>query len=454
MSLPLAAPLPGVRDLGLQRGARTGLRAFGLLWLGRLVSQIGTGLTSFALGVWVYQQTGSVSQYAALSLAVALPAVVALPWAGVVVDRWDHRNALLVSEAVPALATLSLALLLLAGRLELWQIVVALGVSSAVAALQGPAFGVAATLLVPKQHLGRAAGLAQLVPGLQGVSSPLLAGGLLGLIGLSGIVLVDVASYVVALLTLLAVRLPRTASTGVPAARGSWSTEAWLGLKFILDRPGLVKLLLFFATINFILAVATVLMVPLVLSFASAAALGRTLSLGALGLLAGGVLMSTWGGPARRVHGMLAFAWILALGLVVAALRPDVVWVGAGMFLVALGVPVLSGCSQAIWQSKTPVGIQGRVFGVRLMITQCCLPLAYWIAGPLADRVFTPGLSPGGALADSVGRVVGTGAGRGVAALYLVLGLGAALTGLLACASLRVRRVEDELPDAVDAAPS
>jgi MFS transporter, DHA3 family, macrolide efflux protein len=436
---------PGI---GAARPVRAGLRDFSILWLGRLVSQVGTGLTSFALGVWVYQRTGSVTHYAALSLAVVLPSVVALPFAGALVDRWDRRRALMVSEAVPALGTLSLALLLLAGKLELWQIVAVLAVSSGVAALQGPAFGAVTTQLVPKEHLSRAAGFAQLVPAAQSILAPMLAGVLIGVIGLGGVVMVDVATFAAALLTLAVVRVPRALPPSTPAARPTLTADALLGWAFIRERPGLLGLLLFFAGINFILALAIVLAVPLILSFTSPATLGTTLSLGSLGLMAGSLVMGAWGGPARRVHGMLGFAAILGLGLVLASLRPSAAWVGTGIFLVTFGVPVLAGCSQDIWQRKTPVAIQGRVFGVRLMITQSCAPLAHLLAGPLADYVFEPLLAPGGALASSLGGVVGTGPGRGVAALYLLLGLGAMAGGAVAWMSARVRRVEDELPDA------
>lgn len=427
----------------------SGLRDFLVIWLGRLVSRVGTGLTSFALGVWVYERTGSVTSLAALSLAIVLPAIVALPVAGALVDRWDRRVALVVSEAVPALATLILALLLLTGTLALWQIVVALAVSSAVAALQAPALSAATTLLVPKAQLGRAAGLGQLVPAAQSIVSPLLAAALVGTLGLGGVVLVDVATFVFALLTLAFVRIPQPAQAVTSAPAANLLADMLHGWSFIRVRPGLLGLLVFFAAINWVLALATVLATPLVLAFGSATVLGTTLSLGACGLLAGSVLMGAWGGPARRVHGMLAFAWILGLGLIVAALRPTVGCVSLGMFLVAFGVPVLTGCSQAIWQCKTPVAIQGRVFGVRLMITQSCAPLGYLAAGPLADRVFEPLLAADGGLASSLGTLVGTGPGRGIAALYLLLGLGTLVGGLVAWTSTRIRRVETELADAV-----
>lgn len=449
MSAPVAATLAAPRHAeALPPDARGGLRTFAVLWAGRLVSQVGSGLTAFALGVWVYKQSGSVTQYAALSLALALPTIVAFPFAGVLVDRWDRRRALLASEAVPALAMLALALLLLRGPLALWQILAALAAAGVVSSLQQPAFGAATTLLVPNEQRGRAAGLAQLIPAVQGIVSPILGGALVGTIGLGGVVLVDVASFAFAIATLAAVRIPRPAPAPHPRKAPGVIGEAALGWAFIRARGGLLGLLLFTAAVTFCLALANVLAVPLILGFASSAVLGTTLALGAAGLVAGSLLMGAWGGPSRRVNGMVGFAALLAAGLTIASLRPSAAWVGAGMFLVTLGVPVFSGCSQAIWQAKTPPAMQGRVFGLRLTITQSCAPLAYVVAGPLVDRVFGPLLAPGGALSGSLGRVVGTGPGRGVAALYLLLGIGALLAGMLAWTTPRLRRVEEDLADA------
>lgn len=425
--------------------AMPGLRVFARIWAGRLVSQVGSGLTAFALGVWVYRQTGSVTQYAVLSLATVLPAVLALPFAGVLVDRWDRRRALMVSEAVPMLMTATLVLLVLSGRFHLGWIAAALAVSSAVASLQGPALGAAVKSLVPPEHFARAAGLTQLSSAVQAVAAPALAGALVGSIGLAGILALDVATFVVALLTLSFVRIPRPAPVAVARA-GFWS-EAAFGWRFIAERPGLLGLLVFFAALNAILALANVLATPLVLSFASPTALGTTLALGASGMIVGSLLVSVWGGPRRRVAGMLGFALLLGVALIVMSLRPSTAQVSAGIFVAALGVPVLIGCSQAIWQGKTPAAAQGRVFGVRLMITQSCAPAAYVLAGPLADRFFEPWLAEGGLLAGSLGRIVGVGVGRGVAALYLVLGVLALAAGVLGWAWPRLRRVEDELPD-------
>jgi hypothetical protein len=175
--------------------------------------------------------------------------------------------------------------------------------------------------------------------------------------------------------------------------------------------------------------------------------LGTILSVGGLGFLAGSLTMSAWGGPKVRVRGIYVFLLVQGIVLFAAGLPPRAAILAIAAFLYFSGHPMINGCSQAIWQSKTAPDVQGRVFAVRRMIAWSSLPLAYLAAGPLADRVFEPLLVEGGALAGSVGRVLGTGQGRGIGLLYILLGIITLLATVVAFLYPRLRRVEAELPD-------
>jgi len=427
-----------------------GFRTFSIIWAGQLISLIGSGLTGFALGVWVYQRTGSVTQFALISLFTALPGILFSPLAGALVDRWDRRWAMILSDSGSALCTLSMALLLLANRLEVWHIYLAMGLSSTFSAFQWPAYSAATTLLVPKKHLGRASGMVQFGQALAQIISPTLAGVLMGIIQVQGIILIDFATFFFALFTLLLVRIPRPERTAAgEAGQGSLWREAAYGGKYILARPGLLGLLLLFATTNFAAGIVQVLFTPLVLSFATTAILGAILSVGGLGFLSGGLTMSVWGGPKVRVYGIYLFLLLQGCVLFAAGLPPQATLLGAAAFLYFFAVPIVNGCSQAIWQTKTAPDVQGRVFAVRRMIAWSSLPLAYLVAGPLADKVFEPLMTQDGALADSVGRFIGTGTGRGIGLLYILLGVMTLLATLAAVLYPRLRYVEVELPDFV-----
>ena len=428
-------------------------RSFLVIWFGQLVSLAGSGLTGFALGVWVYRRTGSVTQFALISLFTALPGIVFSPLAGALVDRWDRRWAMILSDAGAGVCTLGVALLLWAGRLEVWHIYLAMALSSTFSAFQWPAYSAATTLLVPKEHLGRASGMVQLGEAVAQIASPSLAGVLMGIIQVQGVILIDFVTFIFAVLTLAFVRVPRPEVTAEgQAGKGNLLREAAYGWQYITARPGLLGLLLLFAAANFTSGIVQVLFTPLVLSFATTVVLGTLLSVGGLGFLSGSLLMSAWGGPKVRVMGIYFFELLQASMLFAAGFPPNVFILAVAVFGYFLGVPVVNGCSQAIWQSKTAPDVQGRVFAVRRMIAWSSLPLAYLLAGPLADRVFEPLLASDGALASSVGRIIGTGPGRGIGLLYILLGCVGLTATAVAYLYPRLRHVESELPDVVAAA--
>jgi MFS transporter, DHA3 family, macrolide efflux protein len=426
-----------------------GMRTYLLLWGGQVVSAFGTGLTTFALGVWVYRETGLVTQFALIGLFSSLPAILFSPVAGVLVDRWDRRWVMILSDAVAALMTLLVVSLLTAGRLEPAHLYAAMAVSSLFTSLRWPAYSATVALLVPRQSLGRASGLDQFGQAASHLLAPAAAGFLLGAIRIEGLLLIDAATYLVSLGTLLVARVPRPpAASRDVQEESSLGREMKAGWRFILDRPGLRNLLLYLAMVNLLAGFNSALATPLVLSIASPAQLGAVLSIFSAGLLAGSLLMSVHGGPRRRVEGVLGFGLLYSLSFLAIGLTASVPAIATASFLLLFFIPLINGCNTAIWQSKVPPELQGRVFAVCRTIVQATLPLAFVTAGPLADWVFKPLLMPGGALAGSAGRWLGVGEGRGIGLLYVVLGLLALAVSLLARLSRRFRQLEQELPDA------
>lgn len=428
------------------------MRTFSVIWLGQLVSGLGTGLTGFALPVWIYQQTGSVEAFGLLFFAATVPSVLVSPFAGALVDRWDRRAVLIVSDGLAALMTLVLAALLYTRSFELWHLFVVAAVGSALGSFQVPAFNAAVAMLVPQRHFARASGMMQTSDAVSGILTPLIAGVLVTTIGLWGILAIDFVTFLVAVGTLAAVRIPNPPPSDEP--RRHLLREAHDGWAFVRDRPALLYLLLYFPVINLATGMANPLFSPLVLSFATPAELGLAVSISSIGLLVGSVALSAWGGPSRRVRGLvigqsLSMAFIMLMGV-----RPSLVLVTAAMFLNLLISPTVMGCSQAIWMSKTPRHMMGRVLAIRRMLAMSTMPIAALACGPIAERVFNPLLVRGGPLADSVGRVLGTGPARGVGLMFVVIGAFVILVTMLLYASPRVRRLEEEIPDAAPARPA
>jgi MFS family permease len=435
-------------------------RAFAISWLGQFVSTLGSGLTGFAVGVDVYRTTGSMTQLGLITFFFVLPTMLLSPFAGVFVDRWDRRRVMLVSDLVAAVAPLWIFGLLAAEgaglmRVATWQFYAPIFIGSATEAFRWPAYYATATLLVPREQLGRASGMIELGSAAATVGAPLLAALLLQRAGLPTVVLLDFLSFLFAVLTLLVVRFPRPpASDEGRASRGSLGREIGFGWRFIVERPGLVRLVYVSAGVNFLLGLVMVLITPLALSFTTITVLGEIQSAAGVGAVVGGVAMSVWGGPRRRVAGIL---WLLLLAgavLFAAGLPPRAWVVGGAAAAFMFTVPMIVGCLQPIWQVKVAPDVQGRVFAVRRALGTATSPLAMLLAGPLGEKVFEPWLAPGGLLADSVGRFIGVGPGRGIGLLFIVLGAATALGVLLAARSRPLMEVETALPDALPAAPA
>ncbi len=427
-----------------------GPRQLGILWVGQFVSLLGSTFSRFAFAVWVYQQTGSATQFSLIALCTTVPGLVLSPLAGAWVDRWDRRRVLLVTSGLSALTSAVLGLTLIFKPLSLPMIWAYALAGSAFTAFQILALSAATTVLVPRRHLARASSLLGLVQAFAGVLGPLPAPWLLGELGLVGVVWLDFGTFVVAVLALLVVRIPRPPQSAAGrAARGSLGHQIRFGWQFIRERPGLLGLLNFFAVLNLISSMTLVLVPPLVLSFAPKEDLSYVQACSGAGLILGSLVMTITGGPARKIHGIVWFGFLQAVALVVVGLRPSIPWIAGGLFVLLAGLPVINGCSQAIWQAKVPADVQGRVFAVRRVLAQLTQPLGQLSGGPLADFVFIPLLLPSGALAGSVGTVFGVGPGRGIGLLFALVAVVPAVASLWTLVRPRVRQVEDELPDAV-----
>ncbi len=431
-----------------------GMRTFLIVWLGQVISIVGSGMTGFALGVWLFEQTGKATPLAMTVLLGSLPRILLAPLAGSLADRHNRRRLMILADTGDALVTLGAVLLMWAGGLQVWHVYLIAPLSAAFAAFQEPAYTASITMLVAKEHLARANGLVQAAQALEMLVSPLLAAALFGIVGMRGIFAIDFLTYFLAVGALLLVHIPQPALTEGDAARPShrravvWR-DAVFGWQYLRARRGLLGMLFYFALVNFLLNLAGVLSSPMVLAFGSAATLGAVQTASGVGMLLGSVVMGAWGGPKRRVVAVIGFITLAAVGLALMGAAPSGLTTALGMGLLLFCVPMASGPSQAIFQSKVAPDVQGRVFAARSMISRAMMPVAFLIAGPLADHVFEPWMAAQGRLASVVGRLVGAEPGRGTAVIFLVAGALLAVASALAWANPRIRAVEDELPDAV-----
>lgn len=427
----------------------TNLRGFALVTFGQLVSLIGSRALAFALGIWVYLQTGSVTQFSVILVSALLPGLLVLPFAGAAADRWNRRLLMIAGEAANAAGTGLILVTFATGSLELWHIYVAAGLGSIATSFQQPAYLAAVAQLVPKQYLARTNGVLQAVLAVSQAIGPLLGGALIVLIGLGGVMLVDLATVLVAMFTLMVVRIPdllfrKREETIWKEIRG--------GVRYIAQRRSLVAMVVFFLGYNLVLGFALALVAPMVLSFASAGTLSVTATVGAVGGIAGGLAMALWGGFERRATGMVGFAALTGVGMIVAGLRPSPIFAITGLAAIMASIALINGHWQTMIQVKVGMELQGRVLATNRMIANLTEPLGYVGAGWLADAYFEPAMADGGRLSDTLGGLLGSGPGRGMALVIVVLGGVQVAWAVLGLRWRTLRYMEDALPDAVPGA--
>lgn len=412
-----------------------------------MVSLIGSGLTSFALGISVYQRTGSVTQFALISVFIMLPGIVISPVAGAIVDRYDRRKMMILSDMASGSATLCVALLLFTSSLALWEVYALVSMASLANAFRLPSYMALSSQMVPLEFMGRVGGMMQFSSATAQMISPILAAGLIGLIGLPGIISIDVATFFIAILVLLKVRFPSLPPAAAEKERRSLLRESGEGWHYIVERPGLLGLLAFFSLINLTFAFFEVLLPPMVLAFANSKMLAAIMSAGGVGYLAGSILMTAWGGPKLRIRWLLIYSFFYGAALIANGLRPSALLITCSLFVVAFTIPLISACSHAVWQSKTERHIQGRVFSTRTVAAWASIPLSYFLAGRLADMFFEPLMTEHGHLAGTWIGAIGTGRGRGIALLIILNGILSILVSGTCSLNSRFRNVERELPD-------
>ena len=402
------------------------MRGFTIIWLGQVVSLLGSAMTWFAFTIWAWEKTGKASALATISFFAFLPAVLLTPIAGAFVDRWNRKLVMLLSDSATALGTLTIFLIYTFGDLQIWHIYFVGILAGFFTAFQYPAYAAAVTTILSKEEYARAQGMLGSARALSGILAPIFAAALLVPLGLSGIMLIDLSTFIFALGTLLVIHVPRPELTELGLqSKGTLWQEIVFGFRYIRERQSLRALTILFMIAGIFLAVGATLMAPLVLSLTqnNESALATVQSTGAVGGIAGGVILSLWGGAERRIHNvLLGGAGACLLGILWLGSTQAVMLWAIGSFFFAFFEPFVEGGNIAIWQTKVEADVQGRVFSARHLLVQ--LPYLFGIltAGYLAE-------------ASSISRIL------------IFAGITGACVFLMGYAFRRVREVEILLPD-------
>lgn len=416
-------------------------RSFILLVVTQSLSQLGSSLSGFAVGIWIFQQTGQVTPLTMLALASVVPRLLLVNIAGVLADRWNRRAVLVIADTGQALGTLALLLSVLLDSFAVWQLYGVALLQAACATLQGPVVFAITPRLVSARNRTRANTLHQLSGPLAGLIAPAMAGWLYTLVAVPGVLAIDLASYAIAIAALLVVPLPRSEprpeATGL--GRPLWR-DALAGFEYLRTQPGLSILLVLLSTVNVIFLSVVVLYPPYLLRrIGDAAVLGIVLSLMQAGTLCGGVVLGIWGGTRRPLHTVVPAIIASGLCLALAGLSRHPIQLSVALFCLYACPPFVNAPLTTLLQTVAPAELHGRVYASMTTLAQLLSPLAYVLVGPLVDRVLEPAVGQAGWRV--VAPLVGSAPGAGMALLMVIGGVVVVILATTAYLAPAVRRL-------------
>ena len=414
---------------------------FLLLWSGELISAIGSGLSSFGLGVYVFQLTGSASAMTLVMLLGFLPALLLSPLAGILADRYDRRLMMILGDSLSASGLVFILLCMLTGEAKLWQICVGVTISSAFSALLEPAYKATVSDLLSEEEYSKASGLVQIAGSSKILISPVLAGILMKYSGVELLLIIDICTFFLTVTATIVVR------RGLVSKRNEKSEGMLAAFKAgwhaITEKTGVMTLILLTSLICFCMGFIQTLSTPMLLAFTDTGTLGAIESLVACGMLVSSVFIGIVPLKKGLVRILSTSLFLCGIFMALFALRENLLTIGLFGFLFFAALPFANTCLEVLVRKNIKNELQGRAWGLIGVISQMGYVVSYALAGTLSDNVFTPLLMPGGALCASVGKVIGVGEGRGAALLVVVAGLLLSLIAPVLYASRSVRGLEE-----------
>lgn len=428
---------------------KTNLRSFLIIWASQVASILGSEMTNFAVTIWAWNITGKATSLSLIILFTQIPRLIAALFAGILVDRCDRKLLMILGDTAAGISTIAIFILLTTNHLEIWHLYLTAAFSGLFGYFQHLAYSASISALVAKQHYTRAAAMCNHVGQFgSNIIAPGLAGALYYVVGLQGILTIDIATFAIALCTIYFVQIPQPVLKQEPEHQKLWQNLTF-GWRYIFKNPNLRSLLIFLLIFNFLDYSISGIHASLILSRShnNTAVFASVQSAIGLGGVIGAVSLSVWGGFKRRIHGML-LGTVLSYGCMVLFGLGNLpaTWILAGFFT-AVFWSSISSSEQAIWLSKVPPEVQGRVFANRYLLTQLAAPIGLAIAGPLADKVFKPAMLPGGILANTFGGLFGNDYSSGIALQYTLFAFCGVLLGLSGYTWSRLRNIELVIPD-------
>lgn len=401
-----------------------------VLWAGQLMSGLGNGMTAFALGVYVFRQTRSASSFALIALCLYLPSILLRPLGGVLADRFDRRLMIVLGELGSASGVIFVLASLLSGLVgpaTYWKLYLGITVSSAFVALQSPAYKASVTDLLTEEQFSKGGGMVQLASSAQHLFSPLLAGVLMSTGSIITVLMIDISTFFLAILAALLIR------SGMDASLTNGDTDKREKVRVLKDfregwgavttDRGVLLVIIILSLITFFIGFVQTLFGPMMLSFTDARALGTVQSVSAMGMLLTSLLLGMISLRGKQTSVLLLGLAAAGGSLFLLGLSTNLFFITGAFFLFFCTLPLINTSADVLIRRTIPNEKQGRAWGIIGVLSQLGYIVAYGVSGILADRVFNPLFEAGGRLAPSIGKIIGTGPGRGIAFLFILSGI-------------------------------
>lgn len=414
---------------------------FILLWSGELISAIGSGLTSFGLGIYVFQRTGKVSAMALVTLLAFLPSLLLSAPAGILADRYDRRLLMIIGDSLSALGLVFILICMMENEAELWQICVGVTISSVFSSLLEPSYKASITDLLNEEEYTKASGLVSLASSAKYLISPILAGFLLSITSIESLLLIDIATFFVTVISIMAVR--KGLGSKERKLEAPLIVEFKEGWRAISCNQGVLTLVIMTSIVTFSIGFLQTLFTPLLLAFTSTSILGITETICASGMLVSSILLGIISIKKGYVKMLTMSLFALGLFMMMFGLRENIGFICFSGCLIFSMLPFANTALDYLIRTNINNDVQGRAWGIVGVLSQLGYVVAYVTSGLLADYVFTPMLLSDGVLASTLGNLLGTGVGRGTGFLLMLAGFLLCITSLVLNQLKSVHRLEN-----------
>ncbi len=421
------------------------MKNFYKLWLGELISNIGSGMTAFALSVYVYEKTGSVSYISLITLLSFMPSIILSPIGGLLADRYDRRLLMIIGDLFSGLGLIYILWNIQAGEKNIVPIFLGITFSSIFTSLLEPSYRATLTDILDEENYAKASGLIQAAGSAKYLISPVIAGMILSVADIRVILLLDILTFITTCLMIFLVR--KSMNSEMQNYKKDSFKGLLEGLFIIKENRGVYSLVIIMFFVCFFMGFIQILIRPMILALSSVKTAGMMESLCAAGLLIG----SLWIGIAgikKNYSKILAVAcFFCGIFMSMTGVNENLAIIGISTFLFFSTLPFMNSCADVLVRVSVPNELQGRVWGLISLITQMGTVTAYIISGVMADYIFEPMFNKNGILVENIGMIIGTGKGRGIGFMLILSGIGMLIMAIVIWKNGEIREVSEKCVD-------